>query len=74
MQDEYNLLLDTVDFMQQQYIGYEEPEAQHASTLFCDVCGSDSVQVSLCGELDEEYTCVCNECSAKWISGNVWCA
>ena len=74
MQDEYNILLDTVDFMQQQYNGHEEPGAQHVSKLFCDVCGSDSVQVSLCGELDEECACVCNECSAKWISGNVWCA
>ena len=74
MQDEDSPLLDAVDFMQQQYNGHEEPGAQHTSKLFCDACGSDSVQVSLCGELDEEYTCVCNECSAKWISGNVWCA
>ena len=74
MQYEDTTLLDTVDFMQQQYNGHEEHEAQHASTLFCDTCGSDSVQVSLCGELDEEYTCVCNECNAKWISSNVWCA
>ena len=74
MQDEDSPLLDAVDFMLQQYNGHEEQEAQHAYTLFCDVCGSDSVQVSLCGELDEEYTCVCNECNAKWVSGNVWCA
>ena len=72
--NEHNTLVDTVDFMQQQYIGYEEPGSQSSSTLFCDACGSDSVQVSLCGELDEEYVCVCNECSAKWISSNVWCA
>lgn len=72
--NEHNTLVDTVDFMQQQYNRREEPRAQNVSKLFCDVCGSDSVQVSLCGELDEGYTCVCNECSAKWISSNVWCA
>ena len=73
MQYEDAHLLDTVDFMQRQYSGHEEPEAQHYSTLFCDMCGSGSVQVSLCGELDEEWLCVCDECSAEWVLGNVWC-
>ena len=74
MQDEDNPLLDTFDFIQQQYSRHEEILEEHVSKICCDVCGSDSVQVSLCGELDEEYTCVCNECSAKRISSNVWCA